>query len=96
MDSPNRGFGRGFSCGNGGNGIEVQQLQTGRTQPIRQEEVWSIPATVGRRETNIERCESPRTPPPPPAPPPTDERLFTDWSSMDSPRERELYNVTIG
>ena len=26
--------------------------------------------------------------PPPPAPPPTEDRLFTDWSSIDSPRER--------
>ena len=26
--------------------------------------------------------------PPPAAPPPTEERLFTDWSSEDSPRER--------
>ena len=25
---------------------------------------------------------------PPDVPPPTDERLFTDWSSIDSPRER--------
>ena len=25
---------------------------------------------------------------PPAAPPPTEERLFTDWSSEDSPRER--------
>ena len=33
-------------------------------------------------------CETPRAPPSPPAPPPTDNRLFTDWSSIDSPRER--------
>ena len=26
--------------------------------------------------------------PPPNVPPPTEERLFTDWSSIDSPRER--------
>ena len=25
---------------------------------------------------------------PPAVPPPTEERLFTDWSSEDSPRER--------
>ena len=30
MDRPNRIIGRGFSCGNEGNGIEVQQVQTGR------------------------------------------------------------------
>ena len=84
IDRPNGGFGRGFSCGNG---IEVQQVQTGRTHPNRQKEDWSTPATTERRETDIGRHESPRAPPPP-APPPTDERLFTDWSSMDSPRER--------
>ena len=90
MDRPNGEFGRGFSRGNGGNGIEVQQLQTGRTQPNRQEEDWSTPTTVERRETDIERHESPRAPPPPSAPPPTDERLLTDWSSIDSSRERTL------
>ena len=81
-------MGRGFSHGNGRNGKEMQQLQTGRTQSFRQEEDWSTPATVERRETDVERHESSRAPPPPPAPPPTDERLFTNWSSMDSPRER--------
>ena len=34
------GLGRGFSHGNG---IEIHQLQTGRTQQDRQEEEWSIP-----------------------------------------------------
>ena len=28
--------------------------------------------------------------PPPNVPPPTEERLFTDWNSIDSPRERVL------
>ena len=84
MDRPNGGFGRGFSHGNG---VEVQQLPTGRTQPDRQEEDWSIPTNVERRENDTERHETPRAPPPP-APPPTDDRLFTNWSSIDSPRER--------
>ena len=47
MNRPNGGFGRGFSCGNG---IEVQQAPTGRTQPNRQEEDWSMPTNVERRE----------------------------------------------
>ena len=84
MGRPNGGLGRGFSHGNG---IEVQQMPTGRTQPDRQEEDWSIPTNVERRENDTERHETSRVPPPP-APPPTDDRLFTDWSSIDSPRER--------
>ena len=84
MDRPNGGFGREFSHGNG---IEVQQMPTGRTQPDRQEEDWSIPTNVERRENDTERHETPRDPPPN-APPPTEERLFTDWSSIDSSRER--------
>ena len=39
-------------------------------------------------------CETPRAPPPP-APPPTEDRLFTNWSSIDSPRERtSQHNVS--
>ena len=84
MDRPNGGFGRGFSCGSG---IEVQQAPTGRSQPDRQEEDWSIPTNVERRENDTERCETLQAPPPN-APPPTEDRLFTDLSSIDSPRER--------
>ena len=73
----NGGLGRGFSCGNG---IEVHQVQTGRTPHDRQEEEWSIPTNVERRENDTERHESPRAPPP--VPPPTEDRLFTDWSSI--------------
>ena len=83
MDRPNGGFEREFSCANG---IEVQQAPMGRSQPDRQEEDWSTPNNVERRENDLERRETPRDPPPP-APPPED-RLFTDWSSIDSPRER--------
>ena len=76
-------MGRGFSHGNG---IEVQ-VQTERTQQDTQEEEWSMPTNVERRENDKGRHESPRAPPLP-APPPTEDRLFTDWSSIDSPRER--------
>ena len=75
-------LGRGFSQGNGG---EVNQMHTVRTQQDRQEEEWSIPSNVERRENDTERHESPRAPP---VPPPSEDRLFTDWSSLDSPRER--------
>ena len=61
MDRPNGGFGRGFSHGNG---IEVQQAPTGRSQPDRQEEDWSMPTNVERRENITERHETPPTPPP--------------------------------
>ena len=61
-------------------------MQTVRTQQNRQEEEWSIPTNVERRENDTERHESSRAPPP--GLPPTEDRLFTDWSSIDSPRER--------
>ena len=56
MDRPNGGLGRGFSHGNG---IEVQQAPTGRSQPDRLEEDWSIPTNVERRENDTERHETP-------------------------------------
>ena len=83
MDRPNGGFGRGYSQDND---IRAQQAPTDRPQPDRQEEDWSIPANVERRE-DTERHETSQVPPPD-VPPPTEERLFTDWSSIDSPRER--------
>ena len=83
MDRPNGGFGRGYSQGNG---VRTQQTPTDRPQPDRQEEDWSIPANVERRE-DTERCETSQAPPSD-VPPPTEERLFTNWSSIDSPRER--------
>ena len=85
MDRPNGGFGRGYSQGNG---VGSQQAPTDRSQPDRQEEDWSIPANVERRE-DTERHETSQVPPPN-IPPPMEERLFTDWSSIDSPRERVL------
>ena len=87
IERSNGGLGRGFSHGNG---IEVHQVQMGRTQPDRQEEEWSIPTNVGRRENDTERHEPSRAPPP--VPPPTDDRLFTDWSSVD-PLGREHHNI---
>ena len=44
----------------------MHEVQTGRTQQDRQEEEWSIPTNVGRRENDTERHESPRAPPPAP------------------------------
>ena len=85
MDRPNGGFGRGFSQGNG---IEVQQAPTDRSQPDRQGEDWSMPTNIEIRENEIERCETSPAPPPN-VPPPMEDRLFTDWSGNNSPRERE-------
>ena len=65
----------------------MHQVQIGRTQQDRQEEEWSIPTNIERRENNTVRHDSPRAPSPL-APPPTEDRLFTDWSSIDCPRER--------
>ena len=83
MDRPNGGFGRGYSQGNG---MEAQQAPTDRSQPDRQEEDWSMPANIERRENEIERHEISQAPPP--NVPPKEDRLFTDWSSIDSPGER--------
>ena len=85
MERPNGGFGRGFSQGNG---IEMQQTSTNRPQPNRQGEDWSMPTNIERRENGVERCETSQAPPPN-IPPPMEDRLFTDWSSNDSTRERE-------
>ena len=47
-----------------------------------------MPTNVERRENEMERHETSQAHPPN-VPPPMEERLFTDWSSIDSPRERE-------
>ena len=59
-------------------------MHTARIQQDRQEEEWSVPSNVEKRENDMERHESPRAPPTPPS----EDRLFTDWSSIGSPRER--------
>ena len=56
-----------------------------RTQQDRQEEEWSVPTKRDKREDDVERHESSRTPP---TLPPSEDRLFTDWSSLDSPTVR--------
>ena len=83
MDGPNERFRRGYSQDNG---VEAQQAPTDRSQPDRQEEDWSMPTNVERRE-NTERHEISQAPSPNVSPP-MEDRLFTDWSSIDSPRER--------
>ena len=53
-----------------------------RDQRDRQEEEWSIPASVaGRNDSPVEQESLHRTPP---APAPSEDR-FTNWSSLGSP-----------
>ena len=61
------------------------QAPSERDQRDRQEEEWSIPATVGRRGRDVPvssptEQESPHRTPPPPAS--SEDRFFTDWSSI--------------
>ena len=80
------GLGRGFSHGNGIEiGGEISQVHTVRNQQDRQEEEWSVPTSIGRREDDTVRQELQRAPPTPPL---SEDRLFTDWSSLDSPQAR--------
>ena len=81
MERTNGGLGRGFSRGNERG---ISQVRAVRTQQDRQEEEWSVPTNIERREDDVERRESSRAPPTPPS----EDRLFTDWSSQDSPRVR--------
>ena len=74
MDRPNGGLGRGYGQGN--NTRTQQQAPTDRPQSARQEDEWSSPTNVERRD-NTERCQTTQTSPPA-IPPPTEERLFTN------------------
>ena len=83
MERSNGGLGRGFSHGNGREFRgETSQVNTERNQQDRQEEEWSVPTSIERREEDTVRQELQRAPP---TPPPSEDRLFTDWSSLDSP-----------
>ena len=70
-----------------------QQVSTDRPPPARQEDEWSLPPTVERRD-DTERQQIAQTSPPA-APPPTEERLFTNWSSEGSPRERVNQQIQL-
>ena len=84
MDRPNGGLRRGYFLGN--NTRVQQQALTDRPQPARQEDDWSSPTNAERREDTVRHQTSQVSPPD--VPPPTEERLFTNWSSEDPPRER--------
>ena len=84
MDRLNEGFGRGNNQNN--NTRAQQPAPTERPQPARQDDGWSSPTHTERRG-DTERHQMPQVPPSE-VPPPAEERLFTDWSSENSPRER--------
>ena len=85
-ERPNGGFGRGFLHGNGREiRGEISQTCSKRDQQSRQEDEWSIPANVERREDNTLRRESQRAPL---TSPQSEDQLFTNWSSLDSPQTR--------
>ena len=64
----------------------MHQTNTTRDQQDRWEEDWSVPTSIERREDVTIRQELHRAPPTPPS----DDQLFTDWSSLDSPQARTL------
>ena len=79
---------RGFTGGNGqtDNTRPPPVITTDRPIPVRQEDEWSIPPTVGRRnDTERPQITSPSFSV---VPPPTEEHLFTDWNSEGSPRDK--------
>ena len=76
-------MGRGFSHGNGREiRGEISQAHTMRDQQDRQEEEWSVLTSIERREDDIVRQELQRAPPTSPL---SEDRLFTNRSSLDSP-----------
>ena len=81
----NGGPRRGFFHGNGRcTAREVHWTTSESEQRDSQEEDWAIPASIEGRDNSPVRQGSQRTPllcPP-------DERLFTDWSSLESPHTR--------
>ena len=67
MDRSNGGFGRGYVQGN--NTRAQQKAPTDRPQPTRQEDEWSLPTNVERRD-NTERHQTSH-------PPSTEERRLS-------------------
>ena len=88
LERPNGGFGRGT-----GRAVRSQQpVSIDRPMPIRQDDEWSTPPPIDERRSDTERCQIVSMSVPA-APPPTEERLFTDWSSEGSPRERSMRHI---
>ena len=81
MERPNGNSNRG----NGQNNGMRPHITTSTSVPQtnRQDDEWSVPPIPERREFPGRQQITQASPPV--APPPTEERLFTDWSSEDSP-----------
>ena len=76
-------MGRGIAHRNGREVREgISQTNTARDQQDRWEEDWSVPTSIERREDVTGRQELCGAPP---TPPPSEDQLFTNWSSLDSP-----------
>ena len=85
MERPNGGFGRG-----NGHAVRSQQpVSIERPIPNRQDDEWSSPPPIDERRSDTERHQV-ELMSFPAAPPPTEERVFMDWSSEGSPRERSV------
>ena len=83
MERPNGGIGRG-----NGRAVRSQHpVSIERPIPNRQDDEWSSPPPIDERRSDTERYQT-ESMAFPAAPPPTEERVFTDWSSEGSPRER--------
>ena len=73
-------MGREFSHGNGREiRGDICQVNTESDQQDRWEEEWSVPNSIERREDVTVRQELHRAPPTPPS---SEDRLFTNWSSL--------------
>ena len=86
MERPHGGFSRGNVRNH--NVRVPHQAPIDRPQLTRQEDEWSLPPTIEKRDDTEGQQTTPVSPPA--IPPPTEERPFTDWSSEGSPRERGI------
>ena len=78
-----QGFGRGSTQGRENGRGFYSQGPLERNESYSQVEEWSDPASEGRRRSDVP-IYSPTTHRTPPTPAPSEDRLFTDWSSIGS------------
>ena len=83
----NGGLGRGFFHGNGRGAVRETNWTVSKSEQSDIQEEWSILESVERRDDSPVRWGLHRTSPTPPS---SKDRLFTDWSSLESPCARTL------